>query len=114
MPVDERSPQNKADPNKRANARPRNPPAEPSVPTPEPEPVAPTVAAAPAAAPVPEVRETPRPDALQLMQEGLARCATGSIVDRMYCDQRVRREYCDGRWGQVPQCPIGGANERGQ
>jgi hypothetical protein len=72
------------------------------------------IVAAPAPMPVPEVREAPRPDALQVMNEGLARCAGGDLFGRILCDQRVRREYCDGRWGQVPQCPSGVPNDRGQ
>jgi hypothetical protein len=48
------------------------------------------------------------------MNEGLARCASGDFFGRILCDQRVRREYCDGRWGQVPQCQSGVANDRGQ
>lgn len=72
------------------------------------------IVAAPAPVPVPEVRQAPGPDALQVMNEGLARCAGGDLFGRILCDQRVRREYCDGRWGQVPQCPSGVPNDRGQ
>ena len=95
-------------------AKPRNAPVEVVASPPEPEPAPPTVAAAPVVVPPPEIREAPKPDALQLMQEGLARCATGNVFDRIFCDQRVRREYCDGRWGQVPQCTSGVANDHGQ
>jgi hypothetical protein len=72
------------------------------------------IVAAPAPVPVPEVRQAPRPDALQVMNDSLARCAGGDLFSRILCDQRVRREYCDGRWGQVPQCPSGVPNDRGQ
>jgi hypothetical protein len=113
IPVDERLPlpSNKADAAKRAKQR-NAPDVVP--PLPESALAPPTVAAAPVMAPLPEIRETPKPDALQLMQEGLARCATGGVFDRIFCDQRVRREYCDGRWGQVPQCTSGVANDHGQ
>jgi hypothetical protein len=100
-----------ADPAKRATSRQRSAPVENMAPPVEPAP--PIVAAAPVPTPVPEVREAPRPDALQLMNDGLARCA-GNLLDRILCDQRVRREYCDGRWGQVPQCSSGVANDHGQ
>ncbi len=115
IPVDERLPlPSKADAAKRANARQRIAPVEAAPPSPEPAPAPPTIAAAPTVAPAPEIREAPKPDALQVMQESLARCATGNVVERIFCDQRVRREYCDGRWGQVPQCSSGVPNDRGQ
>jgi hypothetical protein len=100
-------------PAKRSLAKQRIAPVEAAPPPVEPAPP-PTIAVAPMPPPVPEVREAPRPDALQLMNEGLARCASGDLFGRILCDQRVRREYCDGRWGQVPQCPSGVANDHGQ
>ncbi len=105
----------KADPAKRASVKPRNaPPVDVAVPQVDPEPPPPLpVAVAPIPVLVPEVREVPRPDPLQLMNDGLARCAAGGLIDRILCDQRVRREYCDGRWGQVPQCSSGVSIERG-
>jgi hypothetical protein len=63
----------------------------------------PTVAAAPAPPPPAAPREAAAPDPLQQMRDALAQCS-GGIFDRILCDQRVRREYCEGRWGQVPQC----------
>lgn len=111
IPADESAPM-PAPQVKRANAKPRNVPIE-VVPVPA-EPVPEPVAVAPMPMPVPEVRVAPKPDPMQLMAEGLARCATGGLFDRILCDQRVRREYCDGRWGQVPQCPSGVPNDHGQ
>jgi hypothetical protein len=109
MPVTESAPV----PAKRPAAKQRSAPVE-VVPAPVDPAPPPAVAAAPTQAPLPEVREAPRPDALQLMNERLARCASGDLFGRILCDQRVRREYCEGRWGQVPQCPSGVANDRGQ
>jgi hypothetical protein len=105
----------KSDPAKRANARVRGAPVEPVAAPPEPPPAPSPIAAAPVPAPIPELHEAPRPDPWQLMNDALARCTTaGGLFDRILCDQRVRREYCEGRWGQVPQCPSGVANDRGQ
>lgn len=110
MPTAEAAPT----PAKRPNSKLRSPPAEAiasPIEAPSPPPI---IIAAPRPVTVPEVREAPRPDALQVMNEGLARCATGELFSRILCDQRVRREYCDGRWGQVPQCSNNMGNDRGQ
>ena len=115
MPIDESTPvpASKVEPVKRANAKPRSPPVEVTPPV-EPAAAPAPVAVAPAPAPAPQVREVPNPDPLQQMNESLARCAAGGFFDRILCDQRVRREYCDGRWGQVPQCRSGVPNDHGQ
>ena len=47
------------------------------------------------------------------MHVSLARCG-GDLIARIACDQRVRRHFCEGHWGEVPQCPSGVANEHGQ
>ena len=57
----------------------------------------------PAPAP-PVVRDVPRPDPWQPMNDALARCPRDEMSGRMMCEQRVRTRYCDGQWGQVPQC----------
>jgi hypothetical protein len=98
---------------KRTNPRQRGAPAETMGPPVEPPPAPPVVAVAPLPEPVAEVREVPKPDPLQQMNERLAGCASGGVIDHILCDQRVRREYCDGRWGQVPQCSSSVANDRG-
>jgi hypothetical protein len=115
MPVDESTPvpARKAEPSRRANAKPRGPAVEVTPPV-EPAAAPAPVAVAPAPAPPPQVREVPKTDPLQQLNESLSRCAAGGLFDRILCDQRVRREYCDGRWGQVPQCPSGVPNDRGQ
>lgn len=101
-------------PAKRPSSKQRNAPIEIIAPSVEGAPPPQIIVAAPAPPPVPAAREAPRPDALQQMNEGLARCANGDLFGRILCDQRVRREYCDGRWGQVPQCVSGVAVDRGQ
>jgi hypothetical protein len=90
----------------------RAPPPEPLPTAPEPPP--PTIAAVPVVEAPPPVREAPPVDPLQQMRDSLARCANGDLIDRILCDQRVRREYCATRWGLVPQCPSGVVNDRGQ
>jgi hypothetical protein len=110
MPTTELAPP----PVKRPSPKPRAVPVDvPAVPVEEALP-SPTVAAAPLPPPAPEVSEQPRPDPSQLLNEGLARCASGDLFSRILCDQRVRREYCDGRWGQVPQCSSNVGSEHGQ
>jgi len=108
----EAAPPAKADAAKRSAARSRILPAEVAPPPTEPAPVVQTLAAAPAPPPA-APREAPRVDPWQAMSESLARC-TGGLFDRIVCDQRVRAQYCDGQWGQVPQCPSRVPNDHGQ
>ena len=81
----------------KAETAPPEPPAEV-----EAVPAAPaaTVAAAPA--------PPPRIDPWQQMKDAIGRCPSG-FLDRVLCEQRVRLQFCDGHWGQVPQCPGGPA-----
>lgn len=111
VPIAE-APAAKADIPKRGPSKPRGPAPEIAPPPPETGTPPPTVAAAPVVEPPPVVREAPPVDPMQQMRDALSRC-TGGIIDRIVCDQRVRREYCDGRWGQVPQCSSGVSNDRG-
>lgn len=104
------NPAAKADAPKRA--KPKQNVAQPAPPSPMPE--VQTIAAAPAPAPVLEPPEPPRPNPWQSMNDGLARCADNNLLDHIICDQRVRLQYCNGYWGQVPQCPGGVANDHGQ
>jgi hypothetical protein len=86
------------------------PEAPPPAPAPQPEPVV----EAPRPAP-PPVREAPRPvDPWQRMSEALARCANEDLFGRIRCEYRVRTTYCDGHWGEVPQCPGAPVNDHGQ
>jgi hypothetical protein len=72
-------------------------------PPPEPAPPPPVVVAAPAPPP-PVVREAPRVDPFQAMNDAIARCPRDDISGRASCEQRLRAQYCEGHWGQVPQC----------
>jgi hypothetical protein len=47
------------------------------------------------------------------MHVGLAGCG-GDLIDRIVCDQRVRRRFCEGHWGDAPECGSGVANDHGQ
>jgi Double zinc ribbon len=76
-------------------------------------PAAQTLAAAPVGAPVAETREARRPDSLEAMHVSLATCG-GDLFARIACDQRVRRHFCEGRWGEARECAGGVANDHGQ
>ena len=54
-----------------------------------------------------------RPDRWHVMQVSLARCG-GDLFARIACDQRVRRQFCEGHWGVAPECASGVVNEHGQ
>jgi hypothetical protein len=56
----------------------------------------------PAPAPMP-VR--PQVDRWQTMSDALGKCDREGVFNGLICGQRVRIQYCDGYWGQVPQCP---------
>jgi len=53
------------------------------------------------------------PDPWNSMHVSLAQC-DGDLFTRIACDQRMRRRFCEGRWGEVPECTSGVANDRGQ
>jgi ribosomal protein L40E len=75
----------------------------------------PVVAQTRAAAPVgvAETREAGQPDPWEAMHVSLAACG-GDLIARIVCDQRVRRRFCDGHWGETRECSSGVANDRGQ
>jgi hypothetical protein len=54
--------------------------------------------------PPPVIREVPRPDRWQLMNEAIARCPRDDMSNRFSCEQRLRAQYCEGFWGQVAHC----------
>jgi len=89
-----------------------------AIPVRAPAPVADTTALitvpppAPAPAPVMEAKPAPRADPWQQMSEAIGRCSREGFFGRVVCEQRVRLQYCDGHWGQVPQCPGGPAADR--
>jgi hypothetical protein len=101
--VEPPTPATKADAVKRPNLRSRVEKAPVAVPLPEPPPPPQPVAAAPAPPP-PVVREAPRVDPFQVMIDAIARCPRNDISGRASCEQRLRAQYCEGHWGQVPQC----------
>ena len=51
-------------------------------------------------------------DPRQAMHVSLARCG-GDLVARIVCDQRVRQHFCEGHWGEGPEC-ASYAHDRGQ
>lgn len=71
-------------------------------------------APAPAPDPVLPAREAPPPDRWQVMADQIARCYGDGFFAGAVCEQRVRRQYCDGYWGQVAQCRSGVVNDHGR
>jgi len=92
----------KADATARSNARQRPEKAPITLPPPELSP--PPVVAIERPPPPPVIREAPRPDRWQLMNEAIARCPRTDISSRVSCEQRLRAQYCEGHWGEVAQC----------
>ena len=92
---------------KHASVRQRQAPAGPTPPMTQ------TLAAAPVGAPVAETRKARQPDPWQAMHASLARCG-GDLIARIVCDQRVRRRFCEGHWGEAPECGSSVANDHGQ
>jgi hypothetical protein len=76
-------------------------------------PVAHSLATARVGVRVAEIRQAPRPDRWQVMHVGLARCG-GDLIARIACHQRVRQHFCEGRWGEAPECASGVANAHTQ
>ena len=95
---------------KRANVHQRPVPEVPA-PVGATPPVAQTRAAAPVG--VAETRKARRPDPWEAMHVSLASCG-GDLIARILCDQRVRRRFCEGHWGEAPECASGVANDHGQ
>jgi ribosomal protein L40E len=76
-------------------------------------PVAHGLAAARVGARVAQTGKALRPNSWRVMHVSLARCG-GDLIARIVCDQRVRRRFCEGHWGETPECASGVANEHGQ
>jgi len=95
----------------RARAAPRVAPPMPasSVPLGPQEEILPRVAPVVVAAAPP----APPPDRWQLLASGLSRCS-GNVFSRLGCEQAIRSKFCEGYWGDVPQCPAGIPNDHGQ
>jgi hypothetical protein len=75
---------------------------------PQPAPIAvgETVAVA-RAAPAPETQPAPASDRRQLMAAALSRCERDNFLAGFLCKERAWLQFCDGQWGEVPQCPSG-------
>lgn len=85
--------------NPASSAKPVSEPAVVTEPSP-PEPVAAAKAASPPAA-----GAVVKPGKWERMNMALRACANGSLLGSLVCEQKVRWQYCEGQWGQVPQCP---------
>ena len=63
-----------------------------------------TAAASPVV-PVPETQAPPTPDRGQILAANLSRCERENAVVGFLCKERARLQYCEGHWGEAPQCP---------
>jgi hypothetical protein len=82
----------------------RNPDSEPSL---APMDAAENVAAS-RAAPAPETQPSPTTDRRQVMAAALLRCERENFLAGFVCKERAWLQFCDGQWGEEPQCPTGG------
>lgn len=64
-------------------------------------------APAPAVAPTPEARVPATPDRWQMLAVALSVCERENVLIGLLCRERARLQYCDGHWGEAPQCPTG-------
>jgi hypothetical protein len=48
--------------------------------------------------------EPPVPDRWDTMSAALASCSRENFLAGVVCAERARLQYCEGFWGQVPQC----------
>ncbi|HEY7945551.1 MAG TPA: hypothetical protein VIH15_13685 [Casimicrobiaceae bacterium] len=85
----------------------------PVVPETETPPAVEIVRMPPRPAVVPPPKPVARSDIWQEMKNAIGRCPADEFLARVVCEQRVRLEYCDGHWGQVPQCPGGPSVDHG-
>jgi ribosomal protein L40E len=76
-------------------------------------PLAHGLAAARVGARVAQTSKALGPDPWRVMHVSLTRCG-GDLIARIVCDQRVRRRFCEGHWGEAPECASGVINEHGQ
>lgn len=63
--------------------------------------------------PVAEISRRAGPERWQAMYTSLARCS-GDVSARIVCDERVRRQFCEGHWNNAPACANGVLTDRGQ
>jgi len=55
-----------------------------------------------------------QPDRWQMYADAMGRCAHEDFFKRFGCELRTRNQYCQGYWGQVPQCPEATPRDHGQ
>jgi hypothetical protein len=67
--------------------------------------------AAPAAAPP---QEPVKLDRWQTMNAAIARCPRADFFAGVLCEQRVRLQYCEGYWGDVPECRSPNRSDNGR
>jgi len=66
-------------------------------------PVTHSVAATRVGARAAEAPKALRPDRWQVMNVNLEHCS-GDLLARIVCQQRVRGHFCEGHWGERPEC----------
>ncbi len=59
------------------------------------------------ATPAPPVPAPVVPDRWEAMSAAIAHCGRADFFSGIICEQRARMKYCDGYWGEVPQCRSG-------
>jgi hypothetical protein len=67
----------------------------------------PPAAAAPPQEPAPA-------DRWQSMAAAIARCPRADFLAAVLCEQRVRLQYCEGYWGDVPECRGANRSDNGR
>jgi len=82
------------------------PAASPAVESPPAEPVR--------AAPPPPAAPARPVDPMQRLQDAIGRCGGENLFSRLGCEYRARTTYCEGHWGESPQCPAPTTNDHGQ
>ncbi|HKU86348.1 MAG TPA: hypothetical protein VJV77_08405 [Casimicrobiaceae bacterium] len=63
--------------------------------------------------PVADISKNPQADRWHAMYASLARCS-GDLSARIVCDERVRRQFCEGHWNNAPACANGVFHDHGQ
>jgi hypothetical protein len=71
-----------------------------------PAPVAPRAPAQAAVVP------PPQGDRWEQMKQAYEVCNREGFFDKIACNGRVGKQYCEGYWGKVPQCPVGAYGDR--
>ena len=53
-------------------------------------------------------------DRWHALANALERCGTEGFFTRVGCEESARRQYCDGAWGSVAQCPVSRRSENAE